>query len=54
MDRRAPNYASGMRNSKAFKGAVAQTLAALAHRGVTLAPATVEDFVEDRIAAVAA
>ncbi|WP_416971577.1 hypothetical protein [Streptomyces sp. 4F14] len=35
-----------MRNTKAFKDAVAQTLAELARRGVTIGPATVEDSVE--------
>ncbi|MEU7340384.1 hypothetical protein [Streptomyces sp. NPDC007074] len=38
-----------MRNTKAFKEAVATTLAELAHRGVTLAPATVEDSIETQI-----
>ncbi|MEU9157928.1 hypothetical protein AB0D59_47245 [Streptomyces sp. NPDC048417] len=38
-----------MRNTKAFKEAVAQTLAELAHRGVTLAPVTVEDTIEKNI-----
>ncbi|MEU1133619.1 hypothetical protein ABZ383_27810 [Streptomyces sp. NPDC005900] len=42
-----------MRNTKAFKEAVAQTLAELAHRGVTLAPATVEDAIERNINTVA-
>ncbi|MET9779314.1 hypothetical protein ABZ023_34590 [Streptomyces sp. NPDC006367] len=41
-----------MRNTKAFKEAVAQTLAELAHRGVTLAPATVEDTIEKQITTV--
>ncbi|MFF3632234.1 hypothetical protein ACFYXZ_34640, partial [Streptomyces sp. NPDC002164] len=42
-----------MRNTKAFKEAVAQTLAELAHRGVTLAPSTVEDTIEKNINTVA-
>ncbi|MDL5206642.1 hypothetical protein [Streptomyces sp. ALI-76-A] len=42
-----------MRNTKAFKEAVAQTLAELAHRGVTLAPSTVEDTIEKNVSAVA-
>ncbi|MFF2191230.1 hypothetical protein [Streptomyces sp. NPDC058155] len=41
-----------MRNTKAFKEAVAQTLAELAHRGVTLAPATVADAIEQQITTV--
>ncbi|MFE4692169.1 hypothetical protein ACFRH6_19225 [Streptomyces sp. NPDC056749] len=41
-----------MRNTKAFKEAVAQTLAELAHRGVTLAPATVADTVERQVTTV--
>ncbi|WP_331481746.1 hypothetical protein [Streptomyces rubrogriseus] len=41
-----------MRNTKAFKEAVAQTLAELARRGVTLAPATVEDTIEKQITTV--
>ncbi|MGK5543427.1 hypothetical protein ACSNOH_01605 [Streptomyces sp. URMC 127] len=42
-----------MRNTKAFKEAVARTLAELAHRGVTLAPSTVEDTIEKNINTVA-
>ncbi|MGW2492583.1 hypothetical protein ACWCV9_35995 [Streptomyces sp. NPDC001606] len=42
-----------MRNTKAFKEAVAQTLVELARRGVTLAPSTVEDTIEKNINAVA-
>ncbi|MFG3029198.1 hypothetical protein ACGFZJ_11860 [Streptomyces sp. NPDC048253] len=42
-----------MRNTKAFKEAVAQTLAELAHRGVTLAPSTVEDTIEKNVSTVA-
>ncbi|WP_260868098.1 hypothetical protein [Streptomyces sp. SAJ15] len=42
-----------MRNTKAFKEAVAQTLAELARLGVTLAPATVEDTIEKNISTVA-
>ncbi|MFF5106487.1 hypothetical protein, partial [Streptomyces sp. NPDC000134] len=42
-----------MRNTKAFKEAVAQTLAELARREVTLAPATVEDTIEKQITTVA-
>ncbi|MFQ6147473.1 hypothetical protein ACLMNJ_31100 [Streptomyces seoulensis] len=42
-----------MRNTKAFKEAVAQTLTELAHRGVTLAPSTVEDTIEKSISTVA-
>ncbi|MEU3657871.1 hypothetical protein AB0E67_35025 [Streptomyces sp. NPDC032161] len=38
-----------VRNTKAFKEAVAQTLAELAHKGVTLAPSSVEDFIENNI-----
>ncbi|MFE2945323.1 hypothetical protein ACFXKG_40830 [Streptomyces sp. NPDC059255] len=41
-----------MRNTKAFKEAVAQTLTELAHRGVTLAPATVADTIEQQITTV--
>ncbi|MFB7747319.1 hypothetical protein [Streptomyces sp. NPDC056132] len=41
-----------MRNTKAFKEAVAQTLTELAHRGVTLAPSTVEDTIEKNISTV--
>ncbi|MEU5525171.1 hypothetical protein ABZ759_32235 [Streptomyces sp. NPDC047860] len=41
-----------MRNTKAFKEAVAETLAELASRGVTLAPSTVEDTIEKNISAV--
>ncbi|WP_370270502.1 hypothetical protein [Streptomyces sp. V4I8] len=43
-----------MRNTKAFKEAVAETLAELARRGVTLTPATVEDTIERNVQAVAA
>ncbi|MFE2693604.1 hypothetical protein [Streptomyces mirabilis] len=42
-----------MRNTKAFKEAVAQTLAELARRGVTLAPSIVEDTIERNTRAVA-
>ncbi|MEU4490164.1 hypothetical protein AB0H94_35730 [Streptomyces purpurascens] len=42
-----------MRNTKAFKEAVAQTLAELARRGVTLAPVTVQDTIERQITTVA-
>ncbi|MGC2997123.1 hypothetical protein ACPF8X_01630 [Streptomyces sp. G35A] len=42
-----------VRNTKAFKEAVAQTLTELAHRGVTLSPATVEDTVEKHVTTVA-
>lgn len=42
-----------MRNTKAFKEAVAETLAELARRGVTLTPATVEDTIERNVQAVA-
>ncbi|MGW1170589.1 hypothetical protein [Streptomyces sp. NPDC002550] len=42
-----------MRNTKAFKEAVAQTLTELARRGVTLTPATVEDTIEQNVQAVA-
>ncbi|TVL87555.1 hypothetical protein CD790_33310 [Streptomyces sp. SAJ15] len=42
-----------VRNTKAFKEAVAQTLAELARLGVTLAPATVEDTIEKNISTVA-
>ncbi|MFD5753578.1 hypothetical protein [Streptomyces sp. NPDC127033] len=43
-----------MRNTKTFREAVAQTLAELARRGVTLAPSTVEDTIEKNVSAVAA
>ncbi|MEV1023039.1 hypothetical protein [Streptomyces sp. NPDC050264] len=43
-----------MRNSQAFKSAVAQTLAELARQGVTLGPAAVEDAIEERMQAIAA
>ncbi|MET9987566.1 hypothetical protein [Streptomyces rochei] len=42
-----------MRNTKAFKEAVAQTLTELARRGVTFAPATVEDTIEKNMIMVA-
>jgi hypothetical protein len=42
-----------VRNTKAFKEAVAQTLAELARRGVTFGPATVADTIERNIQAVA-
>ncbi|MFB7672725.1 hypothetical protein ACFC26_15075 [Kitasatospora purpeofusca] len=42
-----------MRNTKAFKEAVAETLAALARRGVTVRPGTVEDIIEERVTGVA-
>ncbi|WP_406426630.1 hypothetical protein [Streptomyces sp. NBC_00147] len=42
-------YDADVRNTKAFKEAVAETLAELAHRGVTLAPATVADSIETQI-----
>ncbi|MFE5219305.1 MULTISPECIES: hypothetical protein [unclassified Streptomyces] len=42
-----------MRNTKAFKEAVAQTLAELAQRGVTLAPAMVEDTIDRNVSTVA-
>ncbi|MEU6237192.1 hypothetical protein [Kitasatospora sp. NPDC047058] len=42
-----------MRKSKAFKEAAAETLAALARRGVTVRPGTVEDIIEERVTAVA-
>ncbi|MFB7947094.1 hypothetical protein ACFC6L_19505 [Kitasatospora phosalacinea] len=42
-----------MRNTKAFKEAAAETLAALARRGVTVRPGTVEDIIEERVTAVA-
>ncbi|MEU4032226.1 hypothetical protein [Streptomyces anulatus] len=41
-----------MRNTKAFKEAVAETLAELARRGVTLAPATVAETIEQQITIV--
>ncbi|MFC9627562.1 hypothetical protein ACFTXM_49090 [Streptomyces sp. NPDC056930] len=41
-----------MRNTKAFKEAVAQTLAELARRGVTLTSATVADTIEKHITTV--
>ncbi len=46
-------YDAVVRNTKAFKEAVAQTLAELAHRGVTLAPSTVEDTIEKDVSTVA-
>ncbi|GGX29608.1 hypothetical protein GCM10010353_51130 [Streptomyces chryseus] len=46
-------YDAVVRNTKAFKEAVAQTLTELAHRGVTLAPSTVEDTIEKNINTVA-
>ncbi|MFE9687858.1 hypothetical protein [Streptomyces sp. NPDC006285] len=42
-----------MRNTKVFKEAVAQTLTELAHRGVTLATATVQDTIERQVTTVA-
>ncbi|WP_394425616.1 hypothetical protein [Streptomyces sp. SGAir0957] len=42
-----------VRNTKAFKEAVAQTLAELARLGVTLAPATVEDTIVKNMTMVA-
>ncbi|MFJ4681308.1 hypothetical protein [Kitasatospora sp. NPDC088783] len=42
-----------MRNTKAFKEAAAETLAALARRGVTVRPGTVEDLIEERMRQVA-
>ncbi|MFF4214562.1 hypothetical protein ACFYZE_35570 [Streptomyces sp. NPDC001796] len=42
-----------MRNTKAFKEAVAETLAELVHRGMTLAPAMVEDTIEKNVRTVA-
>ncbi|WP_247706343.1 hypothetical protein [Streptomyces liliiviolaceus] len=41
-----------MRNTKGFKDAVAQTLAALARREVTLSPSTVADTIEQQITTV--
>ncbi|MEV3852233.1 hypothetical protein AB0J30_36445 [Streptomyces microflavus] len=41
-----------MRKTKAFKEAVAETLAELARRGVTVAPATVADTIEQQITTV--
>ncbi|MFF2964846.1 hypothetical protein ACFVT1_39600 [Streptomyces sp. NPDC057963] len=41
-----------MRNTKAFKEAVAETLAELARRGVTFAPTTVADTIEQQITTV--
>jgi hypothetical protein len=49
----SPAYDALVRNTKAFKEAVAQTLTELAHRGVTLAPATVQDTIERQITTVA-
>lgn len=45
-------YDAVVRNTKAFREAVAETLAELARRGVTLAPSTVEDTIEKNITAV--
>lgn len=42
-----------MRNTKAFKEAVAQTLAELARRGVTVRPGTVADVIEENVGMVA-
>ncbi|WTX01094.1 hypothetical protein OG216_47640 (plasmid) [Streptomycetaceae bacterium NBC_01309] len=42
-----------MRNTKAFRTAVADTLAELARLGVTVRPGTVADVVEERMTAVA-
>ncbi|MEU6215568.1 hypothetical protein ABZ891_37465 [Streptomyces sp. NPDC047023] len=42
-----------MRNTKAFKEAVADTLAELAHQGVTVRPGTVADTIEQNIRTVA-
>ncbi|GAA2840083.1 hypothetical protein GCM10010441_75510 [Kitasatospora paracochleata] len=42
-----------MRNTKAFQDAVAQTLAELAHRGVTMRPGAVADVIEHNVRAVA-
>ncbi|MCX5078881.1 hypothetical protein OHA84_37350 (plasmid) [Streptomyces sp. NBC_00513] len=42
-----------MRNPKAFREAVAETLAQLAHRGVTVRSGTVADTIERNIRAVA-
>ncbi|MFF7764306.1 hypothetical protein [Streptomyces griseorubiginosus] len=46
-------YDAVVRNTKAFKEAVAETLAELARQGVTLTPATVEDTIERNVQAVA-
>ncbi|MCX4827026.1 hypothetical protein OG883_46165 [Streptomyces sp. NBC_01142] len=43
-----------MRNTKAFKDAVAQTLAELARLGVTMRPGSVEDTIEANMSRVAA
>ncbi|MER6121474.1 hypothetical protein ABT173_02000 [Streptomyces sp. NPDC001795] len=43
-----------MRNTKAFKDAVAQTLTELARLGVTMRPGAVEDIIEANISEVAA
>ncbi|MFC9249623.1 hypothetical protein ACFT7S_37935 [Streptomyces sp. NPDC057136] len=45
-------YDAVVRNTKAFKEAVAETLAELARRGVTLAPATVAETIERQITTV--
>lgn len=42
-----------MRNTKPFKTAVADTLAALARRGVTVRPGTVADTIETNMTTVA-
>ncbi|MGC5041103.1 hypothetical protein ACLQ2C_36810 [Streptomyces sp. DT73] len=41
-----------MRKTKAFQEAVAQTLTELAHQGVTLAPSTVADTIEQHVTTV--
>jgi hypothetical protein len=46
-------YDAGVRNTKAFKDAVAKTLSELAHRGVTVRPGAVADVVEGNMRAVA-
>jgi len=44
---------SRVRNTKAFREAAAETMAALARRGITVRSGTVEDIIEERVTAVA-
>lgn len=50
---RAPSYTAWVRNTKQFSTAVADTLAALARRGVTVRSGTVADTIERNITTVA-
>lgn len=51
---RGRHYAAPVRNTKAFKDAVAQTLAELARLGVTVRSGTVADVIESNMTQVAA